>query len=163
VFCHPNNTIWNLRECDETKAERPRAPGGMTGGVEAEAMRYMTTHFKFMNLIARSVSELHLPKEHECSAYMFHNDLFLSGIERMILIARKASTLYYPTLHLEIARYIQSVSMARYELPWSVSRLIGPPPSSVCKSPSKNSSARNTPPTHPSRRGSSKKIAPINF
>lgn len=41
VFCHPNNAIWNLRECDEIKAERPRAPGGMTGGVEAEAMRYM--------------------------------------------------------------------------------------------------------------------------
>jgi len=41
VFCHPNNTIWNLAECDENKVERPRAPGGMTGGVEAEAMRYM--------------------------------------------------------------------------------------------------------------------------
>lgn len=41
VFCHPNNTIWNLAECDESKVERPRAPGGMTGGVEAEAMRYM--------------------------------------------------------------------------------------------------------------------------
>lgn len=45
VFCHPSNVIWNLRECDETKAERPRAPGGMTGGVEAEAMRYMVRPF----------------------------------------------------------------------------------------------------------------------
>ena len=43
VFCHPNNTIWNLAECDENKVERPRAPGGMTGGVEAEAMRYMVS------------------------------------------------------------------------------------------------------------------------
>ena len=43
VFCHPNNTIWNLAECDEGKVERPRAPGGMTGGVEAEAMRYMVS------------------------------------------------------------------------------------------------------------------------
>ena len=43
VFCHPNNTIWNLAECDEDKVERPRAPGGMTGGVEAEAMRYMVS------------------------------------------------------------------------------------------------------------------------
>lgn len=43
VFCHPNNTIWNLVECDEGKVERPRAPGGMTGGVEAEAMRYMVS------------------------------------------------------------------------------------------------------------------------
>jgi hypothetical protein len=43
VFCHPGNTIWNLHECDEAKAEQPRAPGGMTGGVEAEAMRYMVS------------------------------------------------------------------------------------------------------------------------
>jgi len=43
VFCHPNNTIWNLAECDANKVERPRAPGGMTGGVEAEAMRYMVS------------------------------------------------------------------------------------------------------------------------
>lgn len=43
VFCHPNNTIWNLAECDQGKVERPRAPGGMTGGVEAEAMRYMVS------------------------------------------------------------------------------------------------------------------------
>lgn len=43
VFCHPNNTVWTLAECDESKVERPRAPGGMTGGVEAEAMRYMVS------------------------------------------------------------------------------------------------------------------------
>lgn len=41
VFCHPNNTIWNLDDTDEAKVEKPRAPGGMTGGVEFEAMTYM--------------------------------------------------------------------------------------------------------------------------
>ena len=40
VFCHPNNTIWNLVEVDEGKVEKPKAPGGMTGGVEFEAMGY---------------------------------------------------------------------------------------------------------------------------
>ena len=40
VFCHPNNTIWNLPEVDEGKVEKPKAPGGMTGGVEFEAMGY---------------------------------------------------------------------------------------------------------------------------
>lgn len=40
VFCHPNNTIWLLAETDEGKVEKPRAPGGMTGGVEFEAMGY---------------------------------------------------------------------------------------------------------------------------
>lgn len=44
---------------------------------------------------------------------------------------RKASTTYYATLHLEIARYIASVYRARFELPWTLSRLIGPPPTSM--------------------------------
>lgn len=40
VFCHPNNTIWVLSETDETRVEKPKAPSGMTGGVEYEAMCY---------------------------------------------------------------------------------------------------------------------------
>lgn len=40
VFCHPTNTIWILAETDEGRVEKPRAPGGMTGGVEFEAMGY---------------------------------------------------------------------------------------------------------------------------
>ena len=43
VFCHPNNTIWLLSETDEGKVEKPRAPGGMTGGVEFEAMNYFVS------------------------------------------------------------------------------------------------------------------------
>lgn len=43
VFCHPSNTIWNLDDTDETRVEKPRAPGGMTGGVEFEAMGYLVT------------------------------------------------------------------------------------------------------------------------
>jgi hypothetical protein len=41
VFCHPGNTVWNLPDVDEGRVERPRAPGGMTGGVEFEAMGYL--------------------------------------------------------------------------------------------------------------------------
>jgi hypothetical protein len=41
VFCHPNNTIWVLADVDEARVEKPRAPGGMTGGVEFEAMSYL--------------------------------------------------------------------------------------------------------------------------
>lgn len=44
VFCHPQNTIWNLKETDIDRVEAPRAPGGMTGGVEYEAMGYMVRH-----------------------------------------------------------------------------------------------------------------------
>ncbi|KZT29971.1 hypothetical protein NEOLEDRAFT_1106732 [Neolentinus lepideus HHB14362 ss-1] len=133
VFCHQNNTIWVLEDTDENKVEKPRAPGGMTGGVEFEAMGYMSTHFRFINAIAKVAADLQLPKEHDHSAYRFHQDLFLSGLERMILIGRKASTVYYPTLHLEIARYISLAGRAGYEIPWSVSRLMGPPPLSMCK------------------------------
>ncbi|KAG6813958.1 hypothetical protein H0H92_005213 [Tricholoma furcatifolium] len=106
VFCHPNNTIWVLSRTDEAKVEEPRAPGGMTGGVEFEAMAYFTTHMKLVNAISKAAADLNLPKDHDNSAYRFHNDLFLSGLERIILISRKASAIYYPTLHLELARYI---------------------------------------------------------
>jgi hypothetical protein len=41
IFCHPQNTIWILSDVDEAKVEKPKAPGGMTGGVEYEAMMYL--------------------------------------------------------------------------------------------------------------------------
>ncbi|KAI0351701.1 hypothetical protein OH77DRAFT_1486744 [Trametes cingulata] len=146
VFCHPSNTIWDLAETDEAKVEKPRAPGGMTGGVEFEAMCYMTMHLKFVNAIASYAQALNLPKEHEHSAYQFHRDMFLSGIERILSIARKASTTYYPTLHLEIARYIAAAGRSGHEIPWSLSRLIGQPPTAMRKQP-----AIPPPPVHPSR------------
>ncbi|TBU33445.1 armadillo-type protein [Dichomitus squalens] len=135
VFCHPSNAIWELSETDEAKVEKPRAPGGMTGGVEFEAMCYMTMHFKFVNAIASHVRALNLPKEHEHSAYRFHQDMFLSGIERILSIARKASTTYYPTLHLEIARYVAFAGLSGIDVPWSLSRMIGQPPTAMRKQP----------------------------
>ncbi|KAH8831489.1 armadillo-type protein [Flagelloscypha sp. PMI_526] len=146
VFCHPNNTVWILSETDESKVEKPRAPGGMTGGVEFEAMSYFATHFRFLNAVAKAAAEFNRPKEDELSAYQFHQDLFLSGFERILLIARKASTTYYPTLHLEIARYVQSANDAGFELPWTVQRLVGKPPTQLCKYPeSRTPSAPSTP------------------
>ncbi|KAI0696293.1 armadillo-type protein [Cerioporus squamosus] len=133
VFCHPSNAIWELNETDEAKVEKPRAPGGMTGGVEFEAMCYMTMHFKFINAIASYAQTLNMHKEHEHSAYRFHQDMFASGFERIIAIARKASTTYYPTLHLEIARYIWAAGRAGLDIPWSLSRMVGPPPTAMRK------------------------------
>ncbi|KAL0576518.1 hypothetical protein V5O48_005463 [Marasmius crinis-equi] len=153
VFCHPNNTIWLLSETDEGKVEKPRAPGGMTGGVEFEAMNYFTTHLKFVNALAQAAADLNMPKDHDLSPYKYHSDLFLSGFERIILISRKASTTYYPTLHLELARYVGHASRAGFELPWTLSRLVGLPPSQLCKNPAP-SSGRNTP--NPGAKGSSR-------
>ncbi|KAJ7762045.1 armadillo-type protein [Mycena maculata] len=141
VFCHPSNTIWLLAETDEGRVEKPRAPGGMTGGVEFEAMGYFTTHLKLINAIAKSVAELNMLKDNEHSAYRFHADLFLSGFERIILISRKASTTYYPTLHLELARYVVHAGRAGYELPWTVSRLVGVPPPALARTPPATQSA----------------------
>ncbi|CAK5268292.1 unnamed protein product [Mycena citricolor] len=153
VFCHPSNTIWILSETDEARVEKPRAPGGMTGGVEFEAMGYFTTHLKLINATSKSVAELNMPKEHEHSAFRFHQDLFLSGFERIILISRKASATYYPTLHLELARYVAHCARAGYELPWPVSRLVGLPPAGLVKPKAGSSSGRSTPaPSSPTKR-----------
>lgn len=172
VFCHPTNTIWILAETDEGRVEKPRAPGGMTGGVEFEAMGYFTTHLRLINSIAKCVADLNMLKDHDHSAHRFHSDLFLSGLERIILISRKASTTYYPTLHLELARYISYACRAGYELPYTVSRLIGMPPSGLSKNPELRS-GRNTParpPGTPTKRHSGApalpspiKVEPIHF
>ncbi|KIP10477.1 hypothetical protein PHLGIDRAFT_84977 [Phlebiopsis gigantea 11061_1 CR5-6] len=166
VFCHPNNTIWNLDDTDEGKVEKPRAPGGMTGGVEFEAMTYMTTQFKLMNYFAESAEHLNVPREHELSAHRLHIDLFLSGIDRVLLVARKASTAYYPTLHLEVARYVASAVRAGYEIPYTVSRLIGAPPQGMCKvgaisgRGSRAHVSREDMPRKPSAHARSKSVAP---
>lgn len=44
VFCHPGNALWDMEAVDVAKVEAPRAPGGMTGGVEFEAMNYLVSH-----------------------------------------------------------------------------------------------------------------------
>jgi len=133
VFCHPQNAIWSLAHTDEEKVEKPRAPGGMTGGVEHEAATYMTSHFRFINSLARVAAELDLPPPDEASAYKLHSDLFASGIERIIATTRRASTSYYPTLHLELARYIALATAAKYPLPYTLSRLISMPPTALLK------------------------------
>ncbi|KAG6819528.1 hypothetical protein H0H93_011031 [Arthromyces matolae] len=170
VFCHPNNTVWVLAETDEAKVEKPRAPGGMTGGVEFEAMGYFTTHLKLLNAISKAAADLKLPKEHDHSAYRFHSDLFLSGLERIIFIGRKASTTYYPTLHLELARYIDHAINSGYELPYTVSRLIGAPPPALAR-PFTQGRSPNAPVLTPSKRGSGSpttapspwKLDPVKF
>ncbi|KAI5983410.1 armadillo-type protein [Pisolithus albus] len=167
VFCHPNNTVWNLAEVDESKVEKPKAPGGMTGGVEFEAMGYFTMHLRLINATAKIVHELNMEKDHEMSAHRFHADLFASGLERILLISRKASTTYYPTLHLELARYIGWACLARYELPWTISRLIGSPPvglSKISARHAKGNRGGQSPHSSPTKRGApTQKVDPIKF
>jgi hypothetical protein len=82
----------------------------MTGGVEYEAMGYLvswstrvafaqaraensklihsqTSHFRLINALGTRAAELRLPAEEEHSAYKFHKDMFLSGVERIIIVS----------------------------------------------------------------------------
>jgi hypothetical protein len=65
IFCHPNNTIWNLADVDEARVEKPRAPGGMTGGVEFEAMGYMVRRPVLRRLSVSSVLSDHSHEAHK--------------------------------------------------------------------------------------------------
>jgi hypothetical protein len=53
-----------------------------------------TTHLKLTNAIAKIAADLNLPKDQDHSAYRFHSDLFLSGLERIILVCG-ISALYH--------------------------------------------------------------------
>ena len=50
-------------------------------------------HFKFVNAIASYAQSLNLHKEHEHSAYRFHQDMFASGIERILAVSPGAHVL----------------------------------------------------------------------
>jgi hypothetical protein len=45
-----------------------------------------TTHFRLLNAFAKAAHDLNMPKEHELSAHQLHTNLFLSGIERILLV-----------------------------------------------------------------------------
>jgi hypothetical protein len=82
--------------------------------------------------------------------------------------------MYYPTLHLEIARYIAFASRARFDIPWTVSRLIGLPPNGMVKPVKEMRVGRTMPmetPASPKKRGISagptipqpRKVTPMMF
>ncbi|WOO84564.1 GTPase-binding protein rid1 [Vanrija pseudolonga] len=125
IMCHGNNTLWNLDQVDEKVVERPVAPGGATGGVEFEAMGYVTMHFRLLNDVSS-----HLAGEDAKDAQKFHTDLIASGLDRILVTMRKASTTYYPTLHLEMARYVDHLKRAcpGDKMPYLIHKMIGSPP-----------------------------------
>ncbi|KAK8864175.1 hypothetical protein IAR55_001421 [Kwoniella newhampshirensis] len=128
IMCHASNTLWSLNDVDESKVEKPIAPGGATGGVEFEAMNYVTTHFKLLNALCKQ-----LAIEDREKALQLHQDLMSSGMDRILVTFRKASTTYYPAVHLELARYVsllQAVSLGG-KLPYLISKMVGPPPEEV--------------------------------
>ncbi|KIR55860.1 hypothetical protein I315_01742 [Cryptococcus gattii Ru294] len=130
VMCHASNTLWALEQVDESLVEKPVAPGGATGGVEFEAMNYVATHFKLLNAFAARQAKEDIDK-----ARQLHYDLMASGMDRILVTFRKASTTYYPFVHLELARYIRLLQEASPSgrLPYLISKMVGPPPEEIAK------------------------------
>ncbi|KAJ9479769.1 Drf_GBD domain-containing protein [Pseudozyma hubeiensis] len=125
IFCHSQNFYWRFEELVGDKMDLirgPKVPGGMTGGVEFEAMAYLTVHLKLINAIAGVLGRV---KEHQLprpvmTAGEFHAGLFMSGLERVLVTLRKSSQHYYAGLHLELARYLWLARQAGFELPCSL-------------------------------------------
>jgi len=122
IFCHSQNFFWRFEELQDKMEtiKGPKVPGGMTGGVEFEAMAYVTAHLRLVNAIASSLAQI---KSHQLpapsmSALEFHTNLFASGIERVLATLRRASQQYYPTTHLELARYLSLAQQAGLSLPY---------------------------------------------
>ncbi|BGP17556.1 hypothetical protein JCM10213_004097 [Rhodosporidiobolus nylandii] len=109
IFCHNQNLFWTLEQIDADAVEAPKVPSGMTGGVEYEAMAYCAAHFRLINAIARTCPTIE-------AAFAFHNQLFESGFERVLFTLRRASLVYYQSLHLEMSRYISLARSARFNL-----------------------------------------------
>ncbi|CAD6585272.1 MAG: hypothetical protein TREMPRED_004096 [Tremellales sp. Tagirdzhanova-0007] len=130
VTCHHSNNLWALDEVDESLVEKPVAPGGATGGVEFEAMNYVTTQFKLINMLCKQQALLDQPK-----ATQLHDDLRSSGMDSILVTLRKASMTYYPALHLELARYVSLLRAAspNARLPHLIDKLVGSPPEELKK------------------------------
>ncbi|OCF76299.1 hypothetical protein I204_03599 [Kwoniella mangroviensis CBS 8886] len=128
IMCHASNTLWDISEVDENLVEKPVAPGGATGGVEFEAMNYVTIHFKLLNALCKFQAI-----ENKDDALKLHEDLMSSGMDRILVTLRKASTTYYPTLHLELARYVRLLKdiCPNGKLPYLIGKMVGPPPEEV--------------------------------
>ncbi|GAA5999718.1 uncharacterized protein JCM10292_003716 [Rhodotorula paludigena] len=109
VFCHADNLFWSLQQIDPEAIEAPKVPSGMTGGVEYEAMAYCTAHLRLINALARTYSTSE-------EAFAFHDQLFMSGFERVLFTLRRASLVYYQSLHLEMSRYISLARSADFNL-----------------------------------------------
>ncbi|GAA6059961.1 hypothetical protein JCM10212_001310 [Sporobolomyces blumeae] len=109
IFCHSQNLFWTFEQLDVDAISAPKVPSGMTGGVEYEAMAYATAHFRLLNAVARTCPTVQ-------AAFAFHEQLFQSGFERVLFTLRRASLVYYQSLHLEMSRYISLARSARFNL-----------------------------------------------
>lgn len=121
IFCHSGNTFWRLENIEQDKLEEPKVPGGMTGGVEFEAMGEQYSFAPFLRrgqkhalinrlaprppfCVSQEYVAAHLKllnslartcKDRE-TARQLHTDLCASGIEKVLLVSFSLSSLASP-------------------------------------------------------------------
>ena len=91
-----------------------------------------------------------MPKENELSAYRFHADLFLSGLERIILVSNKLARLPSLRLPSSLSRSPEKHQRPTTRTCTSSSRDTSPTPreqATSCPTPSRDSSASRPPHT----------------
>lgn len=99
IFVHAENGFVDYREQDKEWVTRPRAPEPMTGGVEFEAIGYLTMHMILLNAYLGSCPS-------KLERLDLYDDLAESGFDRMLLIMRRSSQRYYPQIHFEMAQFL---------------------------------------------------------
>ncbi|KAK0528173.1 hypothetical protein OC834_003443 [Tilletia horrida] len=120
IFCHAQNRFWDLSSVNVDDVESPKVPGGATGSVEFEAMAYLTCHLRLLNVLGSILVERHAfaaLSDGTSAAYDFYNELFFSGMERILSVLRKSSQVYYQPTHLELARFFHLAARARFGVP----------------------------------------------
>ena len=101
IFCHEDNQVWDWDTLDARAAAAPRVPGGMTGGVEWEAMQYATAHLRLLNTLGACL----LDAGDGRAAPLFYDALARSGCAPVLDAFRRSSQTYYAPMHLELSRY----------------------------------------------------------
>ncbi|TIA98696.1 hypothetical protein E3P89_02456 [Wallemia ichthyophaga] len=127
-FGHKNNGIWYYPSVDMRQVERLRfrVPGGMTAGVEYEAIGYLTSIFSLINALSAASFN-----DGEETSKNLHKDLFASGIDRYIYTSRAASLAHYPLLHYNISLYLHLAKQSGFSIPNVIARYITQPPENV--------------------------------
>ncbi len=122
IFCHSQNFYWRFDELHDRidSIKGPKVPGGMTGGVEFEAMAYLTVHLRLIkrHRECSGAAQVASATPTAMTAVEFHQNLFASGMERVLGTLRKSSQHYYPTTHLELARYLSLAQQQDMGLPY---------------------------------------------
>lgn len=108
VFCHSSNRFWALQSININEVQGPKVPGGMTGGVEFEAMSYLvssllqgennlithrlqTAHMRLINLLAYRLGRVSKLDGKPEVALEFHKLLFFSGLDKALAVRLRMS------------------------------------------------------------------------